>query len=216
MKTRNSGWGNQHSPHVFTKNTDYIVCPAPNVFLCCVIFVCLGFLLCVVFFVFFLFFTPWLSFCASMVVDIVEGQKGEGVKNGQNSKWGKPRHLQILMPFRVSGLRVFFLFSFSFFLLGRGRDEIEQSVRALCGTSLSPVLGLKPQAKKHNAAHCSERPTADPVPRPRMCLACVSSVVPKPTRLGGSCTVNIACEWRLSDRVHRFLAIARLSRWRGH
>ena len=95
----------------------------------------------------------------------------------------------------------------------------EQSVRALRGTSLSPVLGLKPQAP-HVTPHCSERPTADPVPTslrdqvpcrlcgtmwrttsmalpekwrkgPRMSWpACVSSVVPKPTRLGVSCTVG--------------------------
>ena len=56
----------------------------------------------------------------------------------------------------------FFLVRFFFF----GRDENERSVRALRGTSLSLVLGLKPQAPQSNITwpHCSERHTADPVP----------------------------------------------------
>ena len=43
---------NGHKPFS-PKNTDFFVCPAPSVFLCCFISVCLGFPPCVVFFVFF-------------------------------------------------------------------------------------------------------------------------------------------------------------------
>ena len=75
------------------KNTDFFVCPAPNVFLCCFISVCL-----VLFSLFLLFFVPSNSFWllrphlhGSWYCGMLRA-RGEP-KNGQNSLWIKTGHL---------------------------------------------------------------------------------------------------------------------------
>ena len=85
------------------KNTDYIVCPAPSVFLCCFISFCLGFLLRVVFFSFLAippgspaapplpwFLTLWKvkGEDGPEIAKIHDGKNIVKTKNGQNSIWG--------------------------------------------------------------------------------------------------------------------------------